>query len=290
MTRLYNLNAFDKITADRWNEEIDALYTKLTSLQSSMTEYTKGEAITSSVNDEAYSVAWNGTTDETPSLDNLYDELILRADKASPTFTGTVTLPTGTPSASTEAVHPDYLVDAAQTKVDSVTISPDIDPGSTSTDAVSTSFIQNNHFKRILYEQDQDFTVGTSSSAYSLMLTTSSWTQEYNGDILFLFAMSSNASGQGSWQNANDHHFRFEVKSGSTVVSTVQHDRLTLIEMNGIAQWGVLRGLVKDTIYTLEISCKAVSTGATMRDPRILLLALPWGKTVTRVDTPDFTA
>lgn len=48
-----------------------------------------------SVSDTAYGVGWNGDTTTAPSKNAVYDEMELRAPKASPTFTGTVTLPTG---------------------------------------------------------------------------------------------------------------------------------------------------------------------------------------------------
>lgn len=48
-----------------------------------------------SVSDTAYGGGWNGDTTVAPSKNAVYDEMELRAPKASPTFTGTVTLPTG---------------------------------------------------------------------------------------------------------------------------------------------------------------------------------------------------
>lgn len=48
-----------------------------------------------SISDTAYGVGWNGDTTTAPSKNAVYDEIELRATKASPTFTGTVTLPTG---------------------------------------------------------------------------------------------------------------------------------------------------------------------------------------------------
>jgi hypothetical protein len=47
----------------------------------------------SSISDTAYGAGWNGDTTVAPSKNAVYDEMELRAPKASPTFTGTVTLP-----------------------------------------------------------------------------------------------------------------------------------------------------------------------------------------------------
>ena len=44
------------------------------------------------VSDTAYGVGWNGVTTIAPSKNAVYDEMELRAPKASPTFTGDVTL------------------------------------------------------------------------------------------------------------------------------------------------------------------------------------------------------
>ncbi len=47
-----------------------------------------------SISDAAYGAGWNGVTDIGASKNSLYDEIELRAPKASPTFTGIVTAPT----------------------------------------------------------------------------------------------------------------------------------------------------------------------------------------------------
>lgn len=46
------------------------------------------------ISDTAYGAGWNADTTTAPSKNAVYDEMELRAPKASPTFTGTVTLPT----------------------------------------------------------------------------------------------------------------------------------------------------------------------------------------------------
>lgn len=53
------------------------------------------QTLPSQVSDAAYGAGWNGDTTTAPSKNAVYDEIELRAPKASPTFTGTVTLPTG---------------------------------------------------------------------------------------------------------------------------------------------------------------------------------------------------
>lgn len=47
------------------------------------------------LSDTAYGAGWNADTTHAPSKNAVYDEMELRAPKASPSFTGTVTLPTG---------------------------------------------------------------------------------------------------------------------------------------------------------------------------------------------------
>lgn len=49
---------------------------------------------TGAVSDLAYGVGWNGVTDIAASKNAIYDQMELRAPKASPTFTGVVTAPT----------------------------------------------------------------------------------------------------------------------------------------------------------------------------------------------------
>lgn len=56
---------------------------------------TSGRVITSvAVSDLAYGAGWNGITDTAASKNAIYDQMELRAPKASPTFTGVVTAPT----------------------------------------------------------------------------------------------------------------------------------------------------------------------------------------------------
>lgn len=54
-------------------------------------EFTFSDAV--NVPDVAYGAGWNGNT-EVATMNGVYDEMELRAPKASPTFTGTVTAPT----------------------------------------------------------------------------------------------------------------------------------------------------------------------------------------------------
>lgn len=53
-----------------------------------------GKLATSALSDTAYGAGWNADTTHTPTKNAVYDEMELRAPKASPSFTGTVTLPT----------------------------------------------------------------------------------------------------------------------------------------------------------------------------------------------------
>ena len=59
------------------------------------------------VSDEAYGVTWNGSV-EVPTKNAVYDQIELKANLASPTFTGTVTSPTIT--ATTIIKLPGYTV------------------------------------------------------------------------------------------------------------------------------------------------------------------------------------
>lgn len=65
----------------------------ITDLEAQLSGYTDTAvaAISSPVSDTAYGSGWNGVTTIAPSKNAVYDEMELRAPKANPTFTGTVT-------------------------------------------------------------------------------------------------------------------------------------------------------------------------------------------------------
>lgn len=66
--------------------------------------------VKSNIIDTAYSSAWNGETANAPSRNAVYDQVELKANLASPTFTGTVTIPTA--AVTTMSGTPDFTGNA----------------------------------------------------------------------------------------------------------------------------------------------------------------------------------
>jgi hypothetical protein len=82
------------------NTSMDATGTNSKFTMANLWVYIKAKAdlvylTSSSISDTAYGAGWNGDTTNAPSKNAVYDEIELRATKSSPSFTGTVTLPTG---------------------------------------------------------------------------------------------------------------------------------------------------------------------------------------------------
>ena len=63
-----------------------------------------------SVSDTVYGAGWNADTTTAPSKNAVYDQVELKANLASPTFTGTVTLPSGTTLVSPVLTAPSVTV------------------------------------------------------------------------------------------------------------------------------------------------------------------------------------
>lgn len=87
---------------------------------------TLANILSAAVSDTAYAGSWNGVTDVAPSKNAVYDQMELKAPIASPTFTGTVTLPVGL----TGVIRADSGVTSVDTDVtDIVTAASDTDSG-----------------------------------------------------------------------------------------------------------------------------------------------------------------
>ncbi len=124
------------------------------------------------VSDTAYGAGWNGDTNTAPSKNAVYDEMELRAPKANPTFTGTVTLPTGltgvlradsgTVSTDTDVTD---LVSAASTTVAGkveLAIASEVTTGTDDTRAVTPDSLAGSEFgKRTIAVMVNDSTALT---------------------------------------------------------------------------------------------------------------------------------
>ena len=90
----------------------------------------------SNISDTAYGAGWNADTTNAPSKNAVYDEMELRAPKASPSFSGTVTLPTGLTGvlrADSGVVSTDSDVTDLVTK----SVASDINTGTATTNVVT---------------------------------------------------------------------------------------------------------------------------------------------------------
>lgn len=110
----------------------------------------------SNISDTAYGVGWNGDTTVAPSKNAVYDEIENRAPKASPTFTGTVTLPVGLTGVlradsgvvSTDSDVTDLVSAASDTTAGKVelAIASEVNTGTDATRAISPDAFAGSNF------------------------------------------------------------------------------------------------------------------------------------------------
>lgn len=110
----------------------------------------------SNISDTAYGVGWDGDTTNAPSKNAVYDEIENRAPKASPTFTGTVTLPVGLTGVlradsgvvSTDSDVTDLVSAASDTTAGKVelAIASEVNTGTDATRAISPDAFAGSNF------------------------------------------------------------------------------------------------------------------------------------------------